>query len=208
MNTRVKQSKLAVIEIAEWSKHDRITSVKPALEVLCKSFYPEPTFSYSTFVNKYAFLCTLLHYGNQHGVQYVYIACHGEEDHLNSLYDGDEITAKDIDECLSDAGKSSYKGIYFGSCLFVKKAAQVILNSKNYNMGWVAGYSGMPDWCRSGPLDMLFWGKMIVRSAGGREPKIKDVVETLQKECRGLMHGLDFHVYVKRHGKIIDLVNP
>ena len=218
-----QKPRLAVLETAEWYDNDRITSIKPLLQIIMQHLTNDPShFLYSTFVNKKSFNETLKHFAAGkpvRGVQYIHIACHGKEGKLCPGNKGETISTGSIPNRLD---KKSLRGIFLSVCQSNKIAYQIADETGTTGL-WTAGYSEDVDWFTSCAFEMLFWRMVLIGSNleaerlkkkkttySTKDEKIINIIVTvdlLHDAGYGeVMKRLGFHIYAKDGKNTMDIM--
>jgi len=158
-----KFPKLAVLETAEWYTKDRITTVKPLFQLLSQHIYDgDPNhFHYATFTGKDSFAATFKDMVGKHGVQFIYIGAHGEDDEIrfNKQEKSGHISLFSPLFSQDVRGAGSIRGVYLAGCQLDGLAKK--LSSKEWEHStqapWFAGYVESVPWMDAAWMDMKFW---------------------------------------------------
>ena len=202
----VNDFRLAVLEAQWWRKSP--DTVKPTFDFLSQFHHDSHAFWYERFVGRDSFKEALVWLSSRGEVRYVYIATHGEGEHLECP-NGERVSRVDIKRCLERGlGGSSLDGLYFGSCLFLtSRNAQYLLSSSG-KMSWLAGYEGNIDFIKSAALDLMFWHLMLRHGDLTVRARIAQVAAELKHNLGGLIDELGFSIYVRQQGtgELVDLM--
>ncbi|MCW8307487.1 hypothetical protein AruPA_10600 [Acidiphilium sp. PA] len=208
--TRVR-SDLVVLEGKWWPKKN--ITVKPVFDVLVDLIFGNQHDYYYEMFSTYNALSSILNnnVNSGRGGRYLYIASHGNGESLQGS--AEEIKISDFKK-ITRSLASSYRGIYFGSCLFGnERNAKMILES-NHNIRWVAGFGETVDWIQSTALDFVFWNILLSLVYNDEELKRNDErattsLDKINKTCSkmneytpGLVRELKFQVYIRNGNEI------
>jgi hypothetical protein len=202
----INQFRLAVLEAQWWRKSP--DTVKPTFDFLSQFHHDSHAFWYERFVGRDSFKEALVWLSSRGEVRYVYIATHGEGEHLECP-NGERVSRMDIKRCLERGlGGSSLDGLYFGSCLFLTSRNAHYLLSSSGKMSWLAGYEGNIDFIKSAALDLMFWHLMLRHSNLTVRARIAQVAGELKHNLGGLIDELGFSIYVRQQGtgELVDLM--
>ena len=208
--TKPEQPKLAVMETAEWFYRDQIASAQPLVRILSQQMRQDPSyFPYSTFVDKESLLATLKHFHDKHGIQYIHIACHGEEGKLQ--VHGGPIRADSVWNILD---KTTLRGVFLSACQLHSLAENIVAHIATGV--WIAGYSEDADWLESTAFEMLFWRKTLeLRDIVEEHPpsneektaQLLTVLNLLRDDGYGdLMKRLGLCIYIKKGQHVVPLM--
>lgn len=198
--------KLAVLETAEWYESDRIMTVRPLLQQLMQSVAGDSNeFHYATFTGPESFQATLQDLINKHGVNYIYIATHGEKGKIQFSHNK---TGKSINKATFNClDRAKLRGCFFGGCELDDLARDVSERiqtrrvregKKTYISPWFAGYQKEVDWISGTLLDLAFW-RLILLPEKGVVPVIKT-----QKQMRDTLRVFDKGLWLDGHSRISD----
>lgn len=220
--SKSKFPRLAVLETAEWYTKDRITTVKPLFQLLSQHIYDgDPNhFHYATFTGKDSFAATFKDMVGKHGVQFIYIGAHGEDDEIrfNKQEKSGHISLFNPLFSQDVRGAASIRGVYLAGCQLDGLAKK--LSSKEWEHStqapWFAGYVESVNWMDASWMDMKFWHILLedhhLAQKEGVNPQSRnmDAMRTpywLLKEGHGVpMWDLGLHIY--RHGEeYVDLMS-
>lgn len=210
--SKSKFPQLAVLETAEWYTRDRITSVKPLFQLLSQHIYDgDPNhFHYATFTGKDSFAATFKDMVGKHGVQFIYIGAHGEDDEIrfNKQEKSGHISLFNPLFSQDVRGAASIRGVYLAGCQLDGLAKK--LSSKEWEHGstsapWFAGYEASVNWMDAAWMDMKFWHILLddhqSRSERGENPQSRkmDAMRTPYQLLEGghgcSMWDLGFRIY-------------
>jgi len=168
-----KQIKLAVLETAEWFESNRIMTVRPLFQQLMQEVAGDSNeFHYATFTGPASFQATMQDLVNEHGVNYIYIATHGEKGKIQFSHNSTAKVNVATFDCLD---RAKMRGIFFGGCELGDLAREVSERIQarrardkktTYVSPWVVGYQKSVDWISGAFLDMAFWRLMLLPEEG------------------------------------------
>lgn len=191
---------LAMIE-GRWFSHSNV-SVKGIFDLLSDIHIGTPHgFHYEMFNNSDAFREIVQRLGEKNGIHNLYVACHGNEDHIVGT-NGEEISKKTVRDALRDVARTRravLKGLYFGACNFVDDdLAHYIFGPGEVGISWIAGYSKSVNWVNSSALDWCFWNEYFRRCDKPPVKRIEETAAFLSDNLDGLCKKLGFKLYRKK----------
>jgi len=201
-----KQIDLAVLETAEWFESDRIMTVRPLFQQLMQNVAGDSNqFHYATFTGPASFQATMQDLVNEHGVNYIYIATHGEKGKIQFSHNS---AAKEINIATFDClDRAKMRGVFFGGCELDSLAREVseriqarrVREGKTtYKSPWIVGYQKDVDWISGAFLDLAFWRLMLLPEEG-----VVPVIER-QKQMRDALRVFDKGLWLDKHDRISD----
>lgn len=207
---------LTVLE-GKWFSRKNV-SLESLFSPLFSVWAPEggATHHYEMFTTDDAFRDAMLHAFGGGRATTVYVAAHGSRYSIQGFHDQGISRAKVRNALRYVKASHTKRGIYFGSCGFAThRNAEFILEGCT-RVSWMAGYSSSVDWVDSSLLDLFFLRHFLFPSPGHGHRRPRTVMQRLnyavERTCtqmNQLALDMEFHVYVRRHGRgggIRDLV--
>ncbi len=197
------EMKTAVVE-GRWWRNQNV-SIKPLFDLISDLTTETPhSYHYETFGNGDS-LCEILGRlsRQKNGIQHIYIASHGGEKGLLGA-DDKIITFDFITESLKG---TSFKSIFFGSCLMGrdKLARKILENCPNLN--WVAGYSTKVDWIESSAMDFIYWYQLALEVVENPAISPVELRECLSNRMSNMFPiacmGTGFEMFVRKN-RLVD----
>jgi hypothetical protein len=195
--TNLKHLDLAVIEARWWNKGNH--SVRPMFDTLAGMHCQNPfAYHYEMFSDAASFDSVVRRLGRTRGIQYLHVACHGEEGG-KALYGAGEsrISRAKIRNAFDG---SKLKGVYFGACDFGNMFDLKFLLDQGGNSGngtvWIAGYKKSPDWIESAALEMFFWHQFYRNRRGSEVERVAKLAKNIDEFMTGAHDKLGFDIFV------------